>query len=69
MVHFFASNMVLIQHQKFEKEKITEKAPSNGPNWNEFSEHHEHQSIKKSTMFNVRLALFNANKVQIKCTF
>ena len=38
--------------------------PSNDAILDEFSEQHQHHSIKKSTIFNV-LHLFVANKVQI----
>ena len=42
-----------------------QKKPLNGAILGEFSEQHEHQSIENIIKSNARLALFNANKVQI----
>ena len=36
-----------------------------GAIWDKFSEQHQHQSIKKRTIFDAQLALFGANKMQI----
>ena len=46
------------------KKKYVKRAPSNGDIWDEFSEQHQHQSIKKSKIFKARLEFFFANKVQ-----
>ena len=40
-------------------------APANGTIWDKFSEHHQHQSIKKDIIFNTQLSLL----VQIRCIF
>ena len=54
-----ALNLVLIKNKFFEI--YAERAPLNGANWDKFSEQHYHQSIKSIA----RIALFNANKMQI----
>ena len=38
-------------------------ATSIGGIWDEFSEQHPQQSLKKSTIFNAELAFFGANKL------
>ena len=45
--------------------QFAETVPSYSAIWDEFSKQHWHQSIKKGTIFNAQLALFNANKVHI----
>ena len=42
-----------------------ETSPSNGVIWDELSEQHQHQIIKKVQNFVLNLHLFGANKVQI----
>ena len=43
---------------KFKKLMPEPHAPFSGAIWDEFSEQHYHQSIKKSTKFDDQLALF-----------
>ena len=59
-----ALNLVLIFYQNFLI--YAETAAFNGAIWDEFSEQNLHQSIKKSTLSNARLALF---LMLIRCRF
>ena len=42
-----------------------ERAHLNGANWDEFSQQHQHQNIKKAPYLMPDQHFFNANKLQI----